>query len=99
VLFRSILKQKFPEPVADAWTIANPKDVQEVVPVSDAPTFNSAMNLLADELNAKEVPQAPKCQHDFMIYKTGVSSKTGKPYEGYTCPSKNRAEQCPPIWL
>jgi len=57
------------------------------------------MNLVATELNAKEVPQAPRCQHDFMIHKTGVSAKTGKPYEGYTCPSKNRAEQCPPIWL
>jgi hypothetical protein len=96
---KPILKEKFPEPVADAWTIANPKDEQQVVPVSGAPTLNSAMNLLADELNAKEVPQAPKCQHDFMIHKTGVSSKTGKPYEGYTCSHKNRAEQCPPIWL
>jgi hypothetical protein len=96
---KPIIKQKFPEPVADAWTIESPKHVQEVVPVSGAPTLNSAMNLLADELNAKEVPQAPKCQHDFMIHKTGVSSKTGKPYEGYTCSHKNRAEQCPPIWL
>jgi hypothetical protein len=96
---KPILKEKFPEPVADAWTIPNPKDVQEVVQVEGAPTLNSAMNLLADELNAKEVPQAPKCQHDFMIHKTGVSSKTGKPYEGYTCSHKNRAEQCPPIWL
>jgi hypothetical protein len=96
---KPIIKEKFPEPVADAWTIPNPKDVQEVVPVIGAPTLSSALNLLADEFNAKEVPQAPKCQHDFMIHKTGVSSKTGKPYEGYTCPSKNRAEQCPPIWL
>jgi len=96
---KPIIKEKFPEPVADAWTIPNHKDVQEVVPVIGAPTLSSAMNLLADELNAKEIPQAPKCQHDFMIHKTGVSSKTGKPYEGYTCPSKNRAEQCPPIWL
>lgn len=96
---KPIIKQKFPEPVADAWTIPNPKDVQEVVQVEGAPTLNSAMNLVADELNAKEVPQAPKCQHDFMIHKTGVSSKTGKPYEGYTCSHKNRAEQCPPIWL
>jgi hypothetical protein len=96
---KPILKEKFPEPVKDAWTIENPKDVQEVVQVEGAPTLNSAMNLLADELNAKEVPQAPKCQHGFMIHKTGVSSKNGKPYEGYTCSSKTRAEQCPPIWL
>ena len=94
-----ILKQKFPEPVKDAWTIESPKDVRDVVQVEGSPDLNSAMNLLTDELNAKEIPQAPKCQHDFMIHKTGVSSKTGKPYEGYTCPSKNRAEQCPPIWL
>jgi hypothetical protein len=94
-----ILKEKYPEPVKDAWTIENPKDVQEVVQVEGSPTINEAMNLLSAELNAKEVPQAPKCQHDFMIHKTGVSAKTGKPYEGYTCPSKNRAEQCPPIWL
>ena len=94
-----VLKQKFPEPVKDAWTIADPKDELSVIPVSAAPSISEAMNLLADELNAKEVPQAPKCQHDFMIHKTGVSSKSGKPYEGYTCPSKNRAEQCPPIWL
>lgn len=96
---KPILKEKYPEPVKDAWTIADPKDELNTIPVEAAPTLNSAMNLLADELNAKEVPQAPKCVHDFMIHKTGVSAKTGKPYEGYTCPSKNRAEQCPPIWL
>ena len=96
---KPILKEKFPEPVKDAWTIENPKDVQEVVQVEGAPSLIEAINLLTDELNAKEVPQPPKCQHDFMIHKTGVSSKTGKPYEGYTCPSKNRAEQCPPIWF
>ena len=96
---KPILKEKFPEPVKDAWTIESPKDVQEVVQVEGAPTLSSAMNLLANELNAKEIPQAPKCQHGDMIHKTGTSSKTGKPYEGYTCSAKNRAEQCPPIWL
>jgi hypothetical protein len=96
---KPIIKQKYPEPVKDAWTIANPKDEQEVVQVEGAPSLIEAINLLTDEMNAKEVPQAPKCQHDFMIHKTGVSSKTGKPYEGYTCSHKNRAEQCPPIWL
>jgi hypothetical protein len=93
------LKVDREEATVDYWSIPNPKDVQEVVQVSGAPTLNSAMNLLADELNAKEVPQPPRCQHDVMIHKTGVSAKSGKPYEGYTCPSKNRAEQCPPIWL
>ena len=93
------LKVDREEATVDYWSIPNPKDEQEVVQVSGAPTLNLAMNLLADELNAKEIPQPPRCQHDVMIHKTGVSAKTGKPYEGYTCPSKNRAEQCPPIWL
>jgi len=96
---KPIIKQKFPEPVKDAWTIADPKDELNVIPISAAPSLSDAMSLVSAELNAKEMPQAPKCQHDFMIHKTGVSAKTGKPYEGYTCPSKNRAEQCPPIWL
>ncbi len=96
---KPILKEKYPEPVKDAWTIADPKDDLNVIPIEAAPSLISAINLLTDEMNAKEVPQAPKCQHDFMIHKTGVSAKTGKPYEGYTCPSKTRAEQCPPIWL
>ena len=94
-----ILREKFPEPKADAWTIADPKNDQNAISISAAPTINEAMNLLSAELNAKELPQPPKCVHDFMIHKTGISAKTGKPYEGYTCSSKNRAEQCPPIWL
>jgi hypothetical protein len=96
---KPILKERYPEPVKDAWTIADPKDDLNVIPIESAPSLISAINLLTEEMNAKEMPQAPKCQHDFMIHKTGVSAKTGKPYEGYTCPSKNRAEQCPPIWL
>ena len=96
---KPILKEKYPEPVKDAWTIENPKDVQEVVQVEGAPSLIEAINLLTDEMNAKELPQPPKCQHGSMIHKTGTSSKTGKPYEGYTCSAKNRAEQCPPIWL
>jgi hypothetical protein len=94
-----ILKEKFPEPKPDLWTTASPKDVQEVVQVSEPPTVAAAMNLLSAELNAKEIPAAPKCQHGDMVHKTGVSAKTGKPYEGYTCTAKQRAEQCPPIWL
>ena len=96
---KPILKEKFPEPKPDLWTTASPKDVQEVVQVSEPPTVAAAMNLLSAELNAKEIPAAPKCQHGDMVHKTGVSAKTGKPYEGYTCTAKNRAEQCPPIWL
>jgi hypothetical protein len=93
------LKVDREQATVDYWSIPDPKDDMNVIPISAAPSLNDAMNLVATELNAKEMPQAPKCQHDFMVHKTGVSSKSGKPYEGYTCPSKNRADQCPPIWL
>jgi hypothetical protein len=96
---KPIIKEKFPEPVADAWTIADPKDDMNVIPIAAAPSLNDAMNLVATYLNATEIPQTPKCQHGDMIHKTGVSAKSGKPYEGYTCTAKQRAEQCPPIWL
>jgi hypothetical protein len=93
------LKVDREEATVDYWSIPDPKDDMNVIPISAAPSLNDAMNLVATELNAKEMPQAPKCQHDVMIHKAGVSAKSGKAYEGYTCPSKNRAEQCPPIWL
>jgi len=96
---KPILRSKFEEPKPDVWTISDPKDDQNSIVVEAAPTINEALNLLSEELNAKKIPQAPKCQHGFMIHKTGVSSKTGKPYEGYTCSEKTRAHQCPPIWL
>lgn len=94
-----ILKGKFPEPEVDAWTMENYQDPQEVVQVTGSPSLMDGIKLLQDEMNAKEIPVAPKCQHDVMVHKTGISAKSGKPYEGYTCPAKNRAEQCPPIWL
>lgn len=94
-----ILKQTFPEPEVDAWTIQNYKDVQEVVQITGSPTLMEGIKLLQDEMNATEVPQPPNCQHGVMLSKTGVSTKTGRPYSGYTCTAKSRAEQCPAIWL
>lgn len=88
-----------PEIKPDAWTIANPQDEAQTIPVNPAPTLASAIDLIQGELNGKTVPEAPKCMHGLMIFKTGVSSKSGKPYSGHTCTAKNRAEQCPAIWL
>jgi hypothetical protein len=42
---------------------------------------------------------APLCSHGFMAWKEGVSNKTGNPYKGWTCPSKDKANQCRAIWL
>ena len=41
----------------------------------------------------------PKCSHGFMEFMKGVSKTTGKPYEGYTCPSKDKNDRCKAIWL
>jgi hypothetical protein len=41
----------------------------------------------------------PKCSHGYMIRKSGISSKTGNPYDGWTCTSKDKNSQCKAIWL
>jgi hypothetical protein len=42
---------------------------------------------------------APHCRHGAMAFKTGKSAKTGNDYTGYTCISKERSDQCKPVWL
>ena len=59
-------------------------------------TLAQGVELITKELNAKEVPT---CPHGTMNFKEGTSSKTGRPYRGYTCPNKDRNDQCQPIWL
>jgi hypothetical protein len=51
------------------------------------------------QLGGEIVDAAPICSHGRMVYKEGVSAKTGNKYRGYTCSSKVRGEQCIPIWL
>jgi hypothetical protein len=87
------------ESPVDYWKIQDPKDELATIAVTQPPTLNTAINLLQDELQATEVKQAPKCQHGYMISKSGISSKTNRPYTGFTCSSAKRAEQCPAIWL
>jgi hypothetical protein len=40
---------------------------------------------------------APTCQHGARKYKSGVSSKTGKPYAMWVCPMPQGPEQCRPV--
>ena len=51
------------------------------------------------QLGGEILDPAPICSHGRMVYKEGVSPKTGSKYRGYTCSSKSRSEQCKPIWL
>ena len=39
-----------------------------------------------------------KCKHGDMIKKEGTSAKTNKPYFGYVCGARSKAEQCEGKW-
>jgi len=76
-------------------TAAKP-DVWATTPAEPTP-MAQALDVVARELGAKVV-EVPSCKHGEMNYKEGISSKTGRPYSGYTCPSKDRKDQCEARW-
>lgn len=39
-----------------------------------------------------------QCAHGQMTYRSGIN-KNGKPYEAFFCPERDRAQQCPAVWL
>lgn len=67
--------------------------------MNPVPSMSEAIEALQAGLGGQLVPAAPTCKHGHMLEKSGVSDKTGKAYFGYTCPSKSRQDQCPPIWF
>lgn len=78
-------------------TVASENDPWVVTATFPAPLAET-MEVLSRELGAQAVASAPNCKHGEMNYKEGISSKTGKPYSGYTCPSKDRKDQCDARW-
>ncbi len=52
---------------------------------------------VAKSLNAIVVDQTYECQHGAMIRKEGTS-QAGKPYYGFVCVEKRKADQCDAIW-
>ena len=52
---------------------------------------------VAKELGATVVDQTWDCKHGAMIRKEGTS-QAGKPYYGFVCTEKKKADQCEPIW-
>jgi hypothetical protein len=41
---------------------------------------------------------APTCKHGARIYRSGISSKTGKPYAFWACPTpQGTVDQCKPV--
>jgi hypothetical protein len=56
-----------------------------------------SVNEVAQALNATVVDQTYECQHGAMIRKEGTS-QAGKPYYGFVCVEKRKADQCNAIW-
>jgi hypothetical protein len=57
----------------------------------------SGLNLIQGALGGEIVDQGHSCDHGRMVFKEGISSKTGNKYKGWVCPSKAKP-QCPPVW-
>ena len=64
-----------------------------------AEPVGNVLQLVSDQLGSEIVESTPLCAHGRMVHKKGVSSKTGKDYEGHVCPSKVKSDQCAPVWL
>jgi hypothetical protein len=70
----------------------------EPVP-GDVWTISDAIGTVAETLGATVAEAKPSCKHGERQYLTGVSPKTNKPYKGWMCPEKVKAQQCAPEWL
>jgi hypothetical protein len=56
-----------------------------------------SVNEVAASLNATVIDQTYECQHGAMIRKEGTS-QAGKPYYGFVCVEKRKADQCDAVW-
>ena len=53
---------------------------------------------VAKQLNATVVDTTYECKHGAMLRKEGTSATTQKPYYGFVCVEKRKADQCEPKW-
>jgi len=81
-------------PNVDLWvTQTVTEGVGSVRPAAES------IEAIRGQLGGEIVDQSPNCAHGRMVFKEGISPKTGNKYSGYTCSSKTRGDQCKPIWL
>lgn len=85
------------ERVEKLAAVPYPKSLDNVYIPSEIKHVGEALEELAEQIVTGQ-PGDKECQHGFMIRKEGISPKTGKPYKGWTCPSKNRDFQCKAVW-
>jgi len=83
-----------PAPEVDLWVTQTVKEgVGSVRPAAES------IEAIRTQLGTEIIDQSPQCSHGRMVFKEGVSAKTGNKYSGYTCSNKVRGDQCKPIWL
>ena len=88
--------QAVPTTEVDLWATNPEVKVEGVGSVRPAA---ESIDVIRSQLGGEIVESTPHCAHGRMVYKEGVSPKTGNKYQGYTCSSKSRSDQCKPIWL
>jgi hypothetical protein len=67
--------------------------------VSEEDPWTKGMEILGDALAAQPIPPSDtkyNCTHGVMVYKTGISKKTNKPWAGYFCPDS--VQLCDTKW-
>ena len=81
--------------IAQANTIAPLSTSSSIASTEPAP---SSMPPQAQVPTATTPSQgSPMCAHGPRKYKSGISSKTGKPYAMWVCPMPQGADQCKPV--
>ena len=85
--------------VTDSPTVldSDPWATVTITAEGTAEPLASGLNLIQGALGGEIVDQAETCDHGRMLFKEGISSKTGNKYKGWVCPSKAKP-QCAPRW-
>jgi len=79
-------------PIVDVWATITPAPEPGVIAIG------SAVDALRTQLGGEITEMTPLCSHGRMLWKEGISSKTGNKYKGWVCPNKDKP-QCPPQWI
>ena len=77
--------------IAGAFTVA-PLSTSSFTASTPPPNFSTAVSA-----PPASVTSGPTCMHGARIHKSGISSKTGKPYAMWVCPQPQGPDQCKPV--
>lgn len=85
--------------VKDSPTVldSDPWATVTIAAEGSAEPLATGLNLIQGALGGEIVDQGETCDHGRMLFKEGISSKTGNKYKGWVCPSKAKP-QCAPRW-